>query len=199
MAVFKDRMGRQLPLEDALRKIINRFLSIFLDVWLLVLGLVGYIPFYAIRWFFFFLSGMKISPSAYIHMGVRFYNPAGITIGKDSIIGDRVILDGRAPLKIGNHVDIATEVMVYNSQHDIHSSDFHAVLEPVEIEDYVFIGPRAIILPGVKVGKGAIIAAGAIVTKDVAEFSIVGGVPAEVIGERKLKDPQYRLGRGFGI
>lgn len=199
MAIFKDRMGNQLSLGNAMSKIINRFLSIFLDVWLLVLGLVGYIPFYAIRWFFYFLSGMKISPSAYIHMGARFYNPAGITIGKDSIIGDRVTLDGRAPLKIGNHVDIATEVMVYNSQHDIQSSDFHAVSGTVEIEDYVFIGPKAIILPGVKIGKGAVVAAGAVVTRDVAEFSIVGGVPAEVIGERKLKDPEYKLGRGFGI
>ena len=199
MAIFKDRMGHSLLLGDALRRIINRFLSIFLDVWLMILSLVGYIPLYWVRWFFYFLSGMKISPSAYVHMGARFYNPAGITIGKDSIIGDRVTLDGRAPLKIGNHVDIATEVMIYNSQHDIHSSDFHAVSSPVEIEDYVFIGPRAIILPGVRIGRGAIVAAGAIVTKDVPEFSIVGGVPAEVIGERKLKDLDYKLGRGFGI
>lgn len=199
MVIFKDRMGHHLSLENALRKIINRFLSIFLDIWLMVLSLVGYIPFYVIRWFFYFISGMKISPSSYIHMGARFYNPAGITIGKDSIIGDRVTLDGRASLNIGNHVDIATEVMIYNSQHDIHSGDFHAVAGTVEIEDYVFIGPRAIILPGVKIGKGAVVAAGAVVTRDVTEFTIVGGVPAEVIGERKLKDPEYKLGRGFGI
>lgn len=199
MAIFKDRMGNQLSLGNATVKIINRFLSIFLDVWLMILSLVGYIPLYVVRWFFYFISGMKISPSAYIHMGARFYNPSGITIGKDSIIGDRVTLDGRAPLKIGNHVGIATEVMIYNSQHDIHSSDFHAVSGTVEIDDYVFIGPRVIILPGVKIGKGAVVAAGAVVTKDVAEFSIVGGVPAEVIGERKLKDPRYKLGRGFGI
>ncbi len=199
MAIFRDRMGHDLALGNAIRKIINRFLNIFLDVWLLVLGVVGYIPIYIIRWFFYYISGMKISPSAYIHMGARFYKPSGITIGKDSIIGDRVTLDGRAPLKIGNHVDIATEVMIYNSQHDIYSEDFYAVSGSVEIEDYVFIGPRAIILPGIRIGKGAIIAAGAVVTKDVPDFDIVGGVPAQVLGERKLKDPRYRLGRGFGL
>ena len=61
--------------------------------------------------------------------------------------------------------------------------------------DYVFIGPRVIILPGVKIGKGAVVAAGAVVTKDVSEFTIVGGVPAKEIGERKNKKPNYKLGR----
>jgi len=59
----------------------------------------------------------------------------------------------------------------------------------------VFIGPRAIILPGVTVGKGAVVAAGAVVTKDIPDFSIVGGVPAQIIGERKTKDLHYKLGR----
>ncbi|MCR4305614.1 MAG: acyltransferase, partial [Candidatus Daviesbacteria bacterium] len=70
-----------------------------------------------------------------------------------------------------------------------------AISAPVEIGDYVFIGPRAIILPGVKIGKGAVVAAGAVVTKNVQENMIVGGVPAEVIGERKVKDLHYKLGR----
>ena len=99
-------------------------------------------------------------------------------------------MDGRDKIIIGNHVDIA-----YNSEHDINSDDFRAVVGAVEIEDYVFIGPRAIILPGVKISKGAVVGAGAVVTKDVADFTVVGGVPAEVIGERKLKDPHYKLGR----
>jgi len=69
------------------------------------------------------------------------------------------------------------------------------VLEDVFIGDYVFVGPRAIILPGVRVGKGAVIGAGAVVTRDIGEFKIVGGVPAVVIGERKNKNPNYKLGR----
>jgi maltose O-acetyltransferase len=85
--------------------------------------------------------------------------------------------------------------MVYNSEHDLSDSNFKATSEPVYIKDYVFIGPRAIILPGVTINKGAVVGAGAVVTKDVGEYSIVGGVPAKVIGERTNKKPSYKLGR----
>ena len=130
-----------------------------------------------------------------IHMFANFFQPKNIEIGTDTIIGNNAFLDGRAPLIIGNHTDIAAEVLIYNSEHDINDENFQARENAVEIGDYVFIGPRAIILPGVKVGRGTIVAAGAVVTKDVQDFAIVGGVPAKVIGERKLKDPRYILGR----
>jgi maltose O-acetyltransferase len=104
-------------------------------------------------------------------------------------------LDGRDKLVIGNHVDFASEVMIYNAQHDINSEKFNAITAPVIIEDYVFIGPRVIILPGVTIHKGAVVGAGAVVTKDVLEFTIVGGVPAKEIGQRQNKNPNYKLGR----
>ena len=138
---------------------------------------------------------MKIGFGSTIHMWAGFFKPWGITVGQDSVIGDHCFLDGRASLKIGNHVSIASQVLIYNSEHDINSPDFKAREEPVEICDYAFIGPRAIILPGVTIGKGAVIAAGAVVTKDVAQFSIVGGVPAKEINKRSLKSPSYILGR----
>jgi maltose O-acetyltransferase len=128
-------------------------------------------------------------------MWANFFNPSNIEIGEDTIIGDHVFMDGRAKLKIGNHVDIASYVLIYNSQHDIHSEDFHAEEKEIFIEDYVFIGPRAIVLPGVRIGKGAVVAAGAVVTSDIEPLKIVGGIPAKVIGERRIKDPHYRLGR----
>ncbi len=192
---FKDKNGRELSTSEASKKVANRITNIWLDFWLLILTMVGCIPIHTIRWFFYWISGMEISPKAHIHMWARFYNPTGIKIGTDTIIGDHVFLDGRAPLIIGNHVDIASEVMIYNSEHDINSEDFSARVESVEIEDYVFIGPRVIILPGVKIGKGAVVGAGAVVTKNVAPLAVVGGVPAVVIGERKLTDLKYKLGR----
>jgi maltose O-acetyltransferase len=128
-------------------------------------------------------------------MGCKFFQPRGVRIGIDTIVGNDAFLDGRAPLIIEDHVDIASEVMIYNSEHDIESEEFKAINEKVVIKDYVFIGPRAIILPGVTIGRGAVVGAGAVVTKDVEDFAIVGGVPAAKIGERKNKDLNYRLGR----
>ena len=163
---------------------------------------IGFVPFHHIRRLFYRLFGMRIGSGSTIHMMARIYDPRYISIGEDTIIGERATLDGRKQLpnsqgglKIGNHVDIASEVMIWTSQHDIDAEDFHAMEARVVIEDYVFIGPRAIILPGVTIGKGAIIAAGAIVTKDVAPMSVVGGIPAKEIRKRRTKSLKYRLGR----
>jgi len=162
----------------------------------MILHLVSdHVPSHHIRRMFYRLSGVKIGKGSAIHMGARFYNPANIEIGEDSIIGEGAVLDGRDRIRIGNHVDMATGVMIYNAQHDINDPTFKAVNAPVFIEDYVFIGPRAIILPGVTIKKGAVVGAGAVVTKDVEEGSIVGGVPAKHIGDRNIKSLKYRLGR----
>ena len=193
---MKDRMGRELTTDQVVKKAANRGVNILLDFELMLLNFISCaVPFHSLRKLIFRLAGVKIGKNSFIHMSTRFYLPINITIGNGTIIGDHCFLDGRSPLKIGDHVDIASQVLIYNSQHDINSGDFDPVEEPVEIGDYVFIGPRAIILPGVKIGKGAVIAAGAVVTGDVKPFEIVGGVPAKVIGERKNRNPHYKLGR----
>jgi acetyltransferase-like isoleucine patch superfamily enzyme len=192
---FKDKMGRELSWQQASPKITNRLYNYFLDLKISLLWVLGYIPFHTVRRIIFRLAGVKIGRQSSIHIGCRFYQPRNITVGDGTIIGDHATLDGRAPLKIGDHVDIASQVMIFNSQHDIHSKDMRPVEKPVEIGNHVFIGPRAIILPGVKIGHGAVVAAGAVVTKDVSEKTVVGGVPAKEIGPRKISDLRYRLGR----
>lgn len=178
-----------------LQKVRNRMQTVWLEFIVALLHLVGYLHFHHVRRFFYRFAGMKIGKGSAIHMHTTFYNPRNIRVGKGTIVGEWAVLDGRNTLTIGDHVDIASEVMIYNAEHDIQSEDFHAVSAPTTIEDYAFIGPRAIILPGVTIGKGAVVGAGAVVTKDVVPFSIVGGVPAKVIGERKNTDPSYRLKR----
>jgi len=193
---FTDKHGNKLGIDEAFRRAFVRFYNWVLDFELMILHWVSdHLPSHLLRQLLFRMAGVKIGNGSTIHMGVRFFLPDGIQIGSDSIIGFGTFLDGRKTLKIGNHVDIASEVMIYNSEHNLESEMFEATEEPVEINDYVFIGPRSIILPGVKIGKGAVVAAGAVVTKDVPDFAIVGGVPAKVIGERKNKNPNYKLGR----
>lgn len=195
MSILHDRMGRSLSAKEALVKIANRFWNWILDLELLIITWAGLVPSHLFRILVYSLAGVKIGSGSRIHIGAKFFYPPNIKIGKGTIIGDNVFLDGRDKLTIGDHVDIASQVLIYNSEHNINSEDFVAVCAMVEIGDYVFIGPRAIILPGVKIGKGAIVAAGAVVTKDVGEYKIVGGVPAQEIGERKNQDLHYRLGR----
>ncbi len=195
MTIFKDKSGKSLSTSQAVAKVSNRFYNYLLDTELMILRWVGHIPSHIFRNIFYQLSGVRIGKGSTIHMWANFFEPANIIIGDDTIVGDHVFLDGRADLTIGNHVDIASQVLIYNSEHDLEKEDFEARTEPVEIGDYVFIGPRVIILPGVTVGKGAVVAAGAVVTKSVPDFAIVGGVPAKVIGERKNKNLNYKLGR----
>lgn len=192
---FRDRMGRRLSLSNAFSKAFVRVLNYFADFDLLLLRIVGLVPIHTLRMLVYKLEGLKAEKGVHIHMGTQFFKPSGIYIGEGTIIGQNAFLDGREKLAIGRNVDIASDVMIYNSEHDINSEDFRPASAPVVIGDYVFIGPRVIILPGVKIGKGAVVAAGAVVTKDVSDYAIVGGVPAKVIGERELKNPNYKLGR----
>jgi maltose O-acetyltransferase len=178
-----------------INKIIRRIKTVFWELVCFKLAITGYLPSHYLRRFVYRFWGIKIGSGSTIHMHASFYYPPSIKIGNDSIIGEKVVLDGRDKLVIGNHVDVASEVMIYNAEHDLNDEKFKAITAPVTIEDYVFIGPRAIILPGVTIHKGAVVGAGAVVTKDVAEFTIVGGVPAKEIGQRDNKNPNYKLGR----
>lgn len=198
-----DSHGKTVPFSNLPAKISNRLTTLWLEI---VTGFlwwgVGFIPFHTIRRFFYRLSGMEIGQGSTLHMMARIYDPSGIQIGTDSLLGEKITLDGRRQTKnsqsgivIGNHVDIASEVMIWTSEHDLSHPDMHTIEEKVVIEDYVFIGPRAIILPGVTIGKGAAIAAGSVVTKDVPTGKIVAGIPAKEIGERPVDQLHYILGR----
>lgn len=194
---MKDRTGKNLNSSEIFQKIINRIKTICLEFWLLVLRIVGIIPLHFIRKIFYIASGINMPWNSTIHIGANFFKPSNIKIGHDTIIGDHCFLDGRAKLTIGNHVGIASQVLIYNDEHNIHSDNYENSFGPVEIGDYVFIGPRAIILPNIKIGKGAVVAAGAVVTKDIPDFEIWGGIPAKKIGDRENKKPNYKLGRAM--
>lgn len=150
----------------------------------------AHIPCWLIRKIFLKMSGMKVGKGSEINMNLYVMNPWHIRIGEHTHINQRVFLDGRAGITIGNNVSISHFVTIMTGSHDIQSSNFQGVFKPVSIEDYAFIGVNATILQGVTIGKGAVVCAGAVVTKDVAPFAVVAGVPAKKIGERN-KDLNY--------
>lgn len=192
-------------------------MRILIDFWVFLATLTGLIPFHCIRRFLYrTIFRVHIGKGSTIHWLCRFNNPAGVFIGDHTIIGNDAFLDGRAkrvihgkkpgigiylkeffrpvsrPLVIGNNVSIAGEVRMYTMEHDIDDVQFREISEPVVIDDYVVIGTRVTILPGVHVGKGAVIASGAVVTHDVEPYTVVGGVPAKFIKNRS-RDLQYTL------
>ena len=152
-------------------------------------------PFYGLRHQFLktFLN-ITIGTDSSIHYGCFVtggVQGAHIKIGNNSVINRFVYLDGRFPLTIGNNVNISHYTLIQTLTHDPQAADFHGVPGSVIIEDDVWIGAKAIILPGVTIGRGSIVAAGAVVTKNVEPHTIVGGNPAKKIKDRN-KDLNYK-------
>lgn len=164
----------------------NAYLSIFNHI-------ICKVPSFSLRHFVYRNFGrMYIGSQTYIQMGLHLYKPWNITIGSNVAINQNVTLDGRGELVIGNNVNISGDVKILTADHEVQSSEFNYREGKVVIEDYVWLSSNSIILPGVKVGKGAVVAAGAVVSKDIDEYTIVGGIPARKIGTRS-KDLQYNL------
>jgi maltose O-acetyltransferase len=152
---------------------------------LFLLTLTGLVPSHHFRRFVYrHLYGMRLGKGSIIHWQARFFNPSTIVIGEYCNIGNNVFMDGRRGITIGNNVATGSEVMIYTLQHDIDHPEFAVTGGPVVIEDYVYLGPRVVVLPGVHIGYGAVVAAGAVVTKDVPAYALVGGVPAKYLRER---------------
>ncbi len=135
--------------------------------------------------------GVRLGRGSIVHWQARFFDPPGVRIGNYCNIGNNAFLDGRRGIAIGNYVATGAEIMIYTLQHDLDSPNFDVTGGPVVIGDYVYIGPRAIVLPSVRIGTGAVVAAGAVVTGDVAPYTIVDGVPARFIRER-CRELNYR-------
>jgi len=188
-------------------------MRIIIDFWVFLATLTGLIPSHRIRLFLYrTLFRIKIGHQSYIHWLARFNNPSGIEIGNNCVIGNDAFLDGRypnnnpkeksyfkrfidpsyRPLKIGNNVSMGGEVRIFTMEHDINDPNFKEIGAPVVIDDYVVIGTRVTILPGVHIGQGAVIASGAVVTKDIAPLNVVGGIPAVFIKKRN-PDLKYKL------
>ena len=159
----------------------------------LILKLLSHYPSHFIRNFVLVnFFGLKLARGSIIYSGFLVRSPKKIKIGKGTVVGYNCELDGRKGLTIGENVNISSDVKFYTLQHDYNSKDFRAVGAPVIIEDYVWVSARSIILPGITIGKGAVIAAGSVVTKNVEAYSVMGGVPAKKIGERS-KNLDYNL------
>jgi len=166
---------------------------------------IARIPIYAVRhaWYRRVL-GMRIGRGSALLMDLYIYIRGrqtsagedvcrqGITIGRRSVVNQQCCLDGRGGLSIGDNVDISPGVWILTDSHDMHDPLFPEVLAPVRIGNHAWIGSRAMILPGETVGEGAVVAAGAVVTRNVEPYAVVAGVPARPIGTRSRRPAPRR-------
>ena len=172
------------------------FLSSFVEYYLFRLS---YTPSHHVRNFIYrHVCGMQLAEKAVVYYGTEIRSPYKLIIGKGSVIGDQSILDARNGIIIGDNVVFASNVRIWTEQHDHRDPWFRCETQehkPVIIDDRAWIGSHTIILHSVHIGEGAVIAAGAVVTKDVEPYTIVAGIPAKKVGERN-KDLRY-VNNGF--
>jgi acetyltransferase-like isoleucine patch superfamily enzyme len=150
----------------------------------LVCGVIGWLPFHTLRILLLRALKAKISWKVGLYRGFEVRSPWKLKIDKGAIVGHNALLDARMGLTIGRNVNISNEVMIWTLHHDYNSAEFAQIGRPVVIEDYAWLCSRSVILPGVTIGKGAVVAAGAVVTRDVQPYTVVGGVPAKLIAFR---------------
>lgn len=161
----------------------------------LINTLHGLLPFW-LRPVLYTLCRFDIDRGATLQGGIRFFHVGRLSVGEGSLINRGVYLDNRGGITIGRQVSIAHDVRIYTMGHDPHDPNFATKAAPVQIDDHAVVFAGAMIMPGVHLGQASVVMAGAVVTKSVPAGRMVGGNPAQDIGERGCQ-PAYRLKRRF--
>jgi acetyltransferase-like isoleucine patch superfamily enzyme len=138
------------------------------------------------------LLKIPIGKQSIIWCGNKFNDVSSLEIGSNVIVGPSNVFLIRGGLVIGNNVNLSGFSFFISQSHDVNDPYGHTTLSKIVIEDDVWIATNSTILSGVRVGRGAVVAAGSIVTRDVPPYSVVAGNPARTI-MRRSKDIQYRL------
>jgi acetyltransferase-like isoleucine patch superfamily enzyme len=143
------------------------------------------------------LSDRNVDRSCDIAPGVIMKDIRKLSIGKDVSINERCFLSSYGGLKIGNSVSIGHDTTILSSDHvfedgDITIKEQGISLKQTEICDDVFIGCKCVILAGIKIGRGAVVGAGSIVTKNIGEYQIVAGNPSKLIKNRRRNSDEHK-------
>ena len=144
-----------------------------------------HIPSHKVRQAWLRHLGAEIGERCAIFRGTTVLASRNLRLGSGCVVGERCLLDASGGgIFIEDNVNVSSDVVVMTADHDIQSSSFEARQAPVRVGSRAWLATRSMVLRGVDVGEGAVVAAGAVVVGNVAPFTVVGGVPAKVLGER---------------
>lgn len=152
--------------------------------------IVPLIPSWHVRKLMFKLLRARFGKGTVVNRRCYIMDPIRLSIGNGSHINRGCTLDARGGITIGNSVSVSQGVMIMTGTREVNSPNFQVRYSPITIGNHVWVGCGAIILQGVSIGDGAVIAAGSVVSKDVEPYTIVGGIPAKPIGTRR-RDLDY--------
>lgn len=154
---------------------------------------LGHAPLRVVRETFLRLWLAGYGRGTSVQLGCRFLQGRKISLGARNVINAGCLFDGRVhPITIGDDVSIGPEAAILTLGHDPQSPNFADRGGAVVIGTRAWIAYRAVVLPGVTIGEGAVVAAGAVVTRNVAPYTIVAGSPAKKVGDRN-RDLRYTL------
>lgn len=134
------------------------------------------------------IFGAKIGKMCVIYPTAKIYAPWNLIAADGVVVGPRVDLYNKAMISLGEQTVLSQDSYVCTASHEVNSMSMALVVNPIGIGKQVWVASRAIVLPGVTIEDGAVIAAGSVVTKNVESWSVVGGNPAKFIKKRKLRD-----------
>lgn len=159
--------------------------SIIYDFYQLLTDLVMHTPNSYIRYLYCKIVMQSIGRDTQISRHVHFISPHKICIGSNAFINRNATLDGRKGLEIGDNVDIGEFCSIWSLQHDYDDPNHATIGGKTIVGDHSWIAPHSIILPGIEIGRGTVVATQAVVTKDTPPNAVVAGIPAKQIGVRK--------------
>lgn len=199
--IHEGKQEKEIIRKKGLLQKIKDEIFIFIDGYTrYVIHQVKYIPSHRIRNSIYTkIFFVDMGKNSVIYFGAEIRAPYNLHVGNRSIIGDNCILDARCEgIFIGEDVNISSGVNFWTEAHDVNDSYFRSMPSnkgAIRVENRVWLSAGCTILDKVTIGEGAVVAAGAVVTKDVEAFSIVAGIPAKKIGERN-RNLEYNLPKG---
>lgn len=128
--------------------------------------------------------GAEVGRGVCVFRGTTVIGADRLTLRDRVQVGFRVVLDARGGLTVAEDVLISSDTQLLTANHNLESSEFERQVAPIVIGDHAWVATRAVVLGGVTLGRGSVVAAGGVATRDVAARMIVGGVPARPLGER---------------